>query len=554
MKKLTLCTIVYLLCFSIFCQNTAKSSVQLMDEAKKYEDNQKWIHAMGCYIDVYSCSDYTEEERQTAYNRYSEIEKEIKSGNPGLGKFNAFEKYERWAALFDEFDEYFESHLEMKPEFSKPEKNGIDYETKKINYYISFKLYETERYQLLFDILEDGSGRSSVWENLKGKYKGKKNEWRIKETPETQSILRESKKLGYKIALIISDGENKNSGPNFTFTEVYEDRFSEGNNDFNKNKEKYKEYLSKNCSICIQVDSETSKKIENGTAKIVVTSIKQNTFNLKDDELTQFFKQEENLANLDPLLKETVSQGNKQANVNPIEEIKNSMVTIEELNIQMLKTEVTQELYKAAIEDNPSNSKGDKLPVESVSYEEAISFCNRLSIKSGLVPCYGNKITEYIDLDNGNLISQEEYNKEKEKATKKKKYTPKNYGARIVYQINEQANGYRLPTINDYVFIINKAIEKNQLSALETVGWFKINSEGKTHEVGNKNPLVYDLYDLVGNVWEFTEDMNGLYYCIIGSSFSEGKISSASDLSGGIQDLDGRYMNIGFRLVRRNIK
>ena len=157
-------------------------------------------------------------------------------------------------------------------------------------------------------------------------------------------------------------------------------------------------------------------------------------------------------------------------------------------------------------------------------------------------------------MDTGNLITQEEYNKEKEKAAKKKKYTPKNYGTRVVYEINEQANGYRLPTINDYYFLINKSSENNLLIDKEALGWFKFNSEGKTHEVGKKTPLVYSLYDLVGNVWEFTEDLSGLYYCFFGLSFAVGDKDSTSELFSGINDPDDKYGNVGFRIIRRNIK
>ena len=50
--------------------------------------------------------------------------------------------------------------------------------------------------------------------------------------------------------------------------------------------------------------------------------------------------------------------------------------------------EVTQSEYKAVIGDNPSKFKGDKKPVERVSWYVAVEYCNALSIKEGLTPCY----------------------------------------------------------------------------------------------------------------------------------------------------------------------
>ncbi|MDR2596963.1 MAG: formylglycine-generating enzyme family protein, partial [Treponema sp.] len=62
---------------------------------------------------------------------------------------------------------------------------------------------------------------------------------------------------------------------------------------------------------------------------------------------------------------------------------------------KMSKYEVTQEQYQAVMGSNPSfftfplaGETQGKRPVESVSWYDAIVFCNRLSIKEGLRPAY----------------------------------------------------------------------------------------------------------------------------------------------------------------------
>ena len=127
------------------------------------------------------------------------------------------------------------------------------------------------------------------------------------------------------------------------------------------------------------------------------------------------------------------------------------MVDIPGKNFKMLKTEVTQELYESIMGENPSYfqlgskkyeekrdmpyavTKGEnvkKLPVESVSWYDAIYFCNMLSIKKGLSPVYA------VDGDTD---------------VAKWGYTP-HKGEKLEYEItqNVSASGFRLPTKEEW--------------------------------------------------------------------------------------------------------
>ena len=127
------------------------------------------------------------------------------------------------------------------------------------------------------------------------------------------------------------------------------------------------------------------------------------------------------------------------------------------------KYEVTQGQWKEVMKKNPSYFKdcGDNCPVEQVSWHDANEFISKLNKKAG------NEI-------------------------------------------------YRLPTEAEWEYAA-KGSGKNEKwagtsneSELGDYGWYKSNSGGKTHPVGQKKPNDFGLYDMSGNVMEWVQD--GYYH------------------------------------------
>ena len=181
-------------------------------------------------------------------------------------------------------------------------------------------------------------------------------------------------------------------------------------------------------------------------------------------------------------------------------------VTIEDFMIA--RFEVTQKEWTEVMDDNPSEFKGDNLPVDSVSWYDCITYCNERSIKEGLEPYYN------IDQENKDPNNISEYDDMKWTVT-----------------INARAKGYRLPTEAEWEYAAGGGQESKSYTysgsdQADDVAWYYKNSgdeylsgewmwpniEGnhnKTQPVGTKKPNELGICDMSGNVREWCFDWYG---------------------------------------------
>ncbi|OME24203.1 cytoplasmic protein [Paenibacillus odorifer] len=148
---------------------------------------------------------------------------------------------------------------------------------------------------------------------------------------------------------------------------------------------------------------------------------------------------------------------------------------------------VTVDLFNAIINNS---SHGDLKPVVNISWFEAISFCNLLSQKAGLIEAYA--------------IGED--------------------GEHIIW--DRESDGYRLSTEAEWQYACKAGTSGYQYGVLDNIAWYNQNSGGELHEIGQKEPNAWGLYDMLGNVWEwcwdlYDEEVYGSYRIFRGGSWAE---------------------------------
>ncbi len=209
----------------------------------------------------------------------------------------------------------------------------------------------------------------------------------------------------------------------------------------------------------------------------------------------------------------------------------------------MSRTEVTQSDFASVMGYNSSQNPGASRPVEGVSWFDAVRFCNALSVRDGFDPAY--RVDPFLG-----------------------------------YTVDRSANGYRLPTEAEWEYAAkagtttdtyagNLAAHQGRDAALDDIAWYRSaeSVDDTAHTVAKKQPNAFGFYDMLGNVFEWTDAPFAAYPGGQMPPETPGAAEAAAlkVLRGGAIDTAAEYSraayryqlhpsytsyNIGFRVVR----
>jgi len=185
---------------------------------------------------------------------------------------------------------------------------------------------------------------------------------------------------------------------------------------------------------------------------------------------------------------------------------------------ELAAVSVTQMEYAEVTGRFPSAARGAELPVECVSWIDAVRFCNARSEREGLTPVYS------FAADDEDV------------------------------SCDMSVDGYRLPTEAEWEYACRAGATGAHYGELEEIAWYGENACGALHEVGGKEPNAWGFHDMLGNVWEWCWDLYdsevyGSYRVLRGGGWSDEHWSCRASVRRGSHPTF-QIDDVGFRIAR----
>jgi formylglycine-generating enzyme required for sulfatase activity len=238
---------------------------------------------------------------------------------------------------------------------------------------------------------------------------------------------------------------------------------------------------------------------------------------------------------------------------------------------RMSQCEITRAQFLAIMGIDPSDttvSSGTSDPVQNINSYQAIAFCNKLSLAEGLTPVYAVSGVDFTTLAYGSIPT--DHNSDWDAATATWTATGYRLPTEMEWEwaamgaTSDRTNGYAGSGTNTTGYL--KAFAGSTgTNSIGDNAWYTVNSSSKTHPVGTKAANELGLFDMSGNVSEWSWDWADAYPVGSLTNYSEDEADDFRRWRGGSWttsasicavayrsfDLPGtQSSSIGFRVVR----
>ncbi len=456
---------VVVLIASIASFTRAESYASLLAKGKQYEKNKQYIHALGSYWDAMEADPENAEEALEAYTKLS---KTIESGKPGYGEFDEFDMDYGWLPLCKDVERYSTEVCPVGFSISLS-KGDLDMATRTASYILTVDIFESSRFASIWEFVSHGLDANSFTVKAGKEWPGIPKGWPLCSVYSKDD--KDFKKSGVATIEFTEQDKGKILPSSWSLSSVHAGMFTDSVNLPGMHDAKFS-FIDEDGNVLLTsgrvlaksqyefkgVPQSTMKLIDAGKVYFEMTDLylKYGKLTMPYDKSSRNWLKSLSEIKIDVTNVEFGGPGMKATEKAIAAITKKKLKAMQEYvlvdGIYVRSSSVKKGELSYAITEDAAKTAFEPA---RVYFSDAINFCNALSEKEGLTPCY-RKIEEKRGWVSMNLSEDSESYGETGASSQ---VNERNKETRDGFEWDKSANGWRLLTEDEYVQLADSSWE-----------------------------------------------------------------------------------------------